>query len=407
MRRQLRLAALAGWILAAPCVAGAQSDTSAGAAQAAREAKAAHSAVYEPGKVERFLMRLESGAFNRLFVPADGFGVRIGGIDDGAGFALGGGWRNSQLWGGHVTVSMSAARSIGGDSQVDAGVGFPQVGTHRLSLGVDASSTRLAQQRFFGPGAEARVGDETSFGAAADRVDARATVSPASWLNLSASTGVLNTETLGGRARRVPSLETRFTPTEAAGFGDALRFTTWSVGATVDYRDVPGNPRGGGRYYIAASRYTDTNTARYSFTRIDAEAEQHLSAWKRQRLITLRAMLASTVADDGAVAPFHLQPTLGGSRWLRGFERGRFRDRHVVGLQAEYGWDVLPFLNAVAFVEAGAAASRLQDLDTRSLRTDYGFGLRFGSARTVALRTDVAFGSGEGTRFTMRFGHAF
>jgi outer membrane protein assembly factor BamA len=217
----------------------------------------------------------------------------------------------------------------------------------------------------------------------------------------------LNPTTAAGRSRIVPSIESRFTTQEAPGLGVEPRFATASIAATVDYRDVPGNPRRGGRYHVGVGRYADQTLQRYSFTRIDAELEQHFSAWKRQRVLTLRAIASATTADPGNDVPFYLQPTLGGSRVLRGFVTDRFRDRNVAALQAEYGWDLLPFVSAVAFAEAGTTAARWQDLDTRQLRKDYGIGLRFGSARTVALRTDVAFGSGEGTRLTMRFNHAF
>jgi outer membrane protein assembly factor BamA len=190
------------------------------------------------------------------------------------------------------------------------------------------------------------------------------------------------------------------------GFGERNRFTVISLAATLDYRDVPGNPRSGGRYHVAVTRYHDPGR-RYGFNRVDAEVEQHLAAWQNQRLLTIRALASATNAEAGQQVPFQLQPTLGGSRVLRGFVTDRFRSNKVVALQAEYGWDVLPFLNAVLFAEAGSAVSRWRELDRRSLHTDYGLGFRFGSARTVALRTDVAFGSGEGTRLNVRFNHAF
>jgi outer membrane protein assembly factor BamA len=180
-----------------------------------------------------------------------------------------------------------------------------------------------------------------------------------------------------------------------------------SLSASVDHRDVPQNPRSGGRYQVAVSRYLDRTSDRYSFTQIDTELEQHLSGWRRQRLLTLRAVGSTSIAGPGHDVPFYLQRTLGGSSLLRGFVTDRFRDRSLLALQAEYGYDLLPFVSAVLFYEAGASAPRWRDIQLDQLRRDYGIGFRFGSARTVALRTDVAFGSGEGTRLTMRFNHAF
>ena len=47
------------------------------------------------------------------------------------------------------------------------------------------------------------------------------------------------------------------------------------------------------------------------------------------------------------------------------------------------------------------------DLDFDHLESDYGFGLRIGSTAGVVLRLDVAFGSGEGTRYLLRFNNVF
>jgi hypothetical protein len=95
---------------------------------------------------------------------------------------------------------------------------------------------------------------------------------------------------------------------------------------------------------------------------------------------------------------------------LRGVATDRFRDRNLLALQAEYGWDIGPFLGAVLFYETGAVAHDREELALKNLKylkRDYGIGFRLGSARTIALRTDVALGSGEGTRIAMRFSHAF
>ena len=405
--RPTLLLAVALCATAAPLSAQSTEPTRAVAAQQAREAKAAKLEAYRPGKVERFLDRLEDGGLARLFAPSDGFGLRMSGIDGGAGFALGPSWQASNLARGTLQIRASAARSIGGDTGADVRLAIPHAGTHRLSLGLDLSTARIAHARYFGLGINAVRPDETSYGLSRHYLSGSVAFDVARTLRLSAGVGALKTNTGSGNSVRVPSIEGRFDAAGAPGLQQSIAYTTFSLGATLDYRDVPGNPRSGGRYHVAATRYDDTSTQRYSFTRIDTELEQHVSFWRRQRLLTVRAIANATIADPGHDVPFYLQPTLGGSRVLRGFVSDRFRDRNVVAVQAEYAWDVLPFLSAVAFLEGGTSAARWADLDTRLIRKDYGLGFRFGSARTVAFRTDVALGSGEGTRFTMRFHHAF
>ena len=68
-------------------------------------------------------------------------------------------------------------------------------------------------------------------------------------------------------------------------------------------------------------------------------------------------------------------------------------------LQAEYRWEVLPFLSGALFYDAGTVAASHDELRLDALKQDYGFGLRFGVASGVFLRTDIAFGGADGPAF--------
>ena len=375
--------ALALVAIAAPVMAQPAPATRAEDARRAREERAATPQPATIGKVERFLNWIERGP---LFSAQtrDGFGVRIG-IDDGPGFALGPSWRNSNAMGGAVDMTAFGAVSVAGDRQIAANLGMPQLAGGRLALGVNAGGTHLAHERYYGAGMSSARTNETAFALDQRRIVAGATFDATRFLQLRASAGTLTS--------RIADVN--------------HAFGVISMSADVDVRDVPDNPRRGGRYAIAAHRYHASAQQPFSFTRIDSEVEQHFSFWKRQRVITVRALASSALTSEGHGVPFYLQPTLGGSRVLRGFVDDRFRDRSLLAFQAEYGWDLTPFLGAVAFYETGAVGSSLRNITSRDFRRDYGIGFRFGSARTVAFRTDVAFGSGEGTRLTMRFNHAF
>ena len=407
-RGHIRCLALAMCTLALPAAAQDDGGTRAEAARAAREARRATLTPPRAGRVERLLDLIETNrTVRQILAPGDGWGVRLGGIENGSGLAAGPLWRSRQLRDGAVTAQASAATSIGGDREVEAGLGLPRVGSNRISFELHGTATQLAGERFFGLGADTARADETTF--RLDRRELRGgiDVEATNWLRVSGGASLLRTVAADGRARRAPAISTRFSADDTPALAESTTLRVLSLNATVDRRDVPGNPRRGGRYQLGVARYADAAHGRYSFTRVDAMVEQHLSAWKRQRVLTLRAISSGSFMGDGQDVPFYLQPSLGGSRLLRGFVTDRFRDRNLLALQAEYGFDLLPFVNAVAFYEAGTVAPRFGDLSLRNLRRDYGLGFRFGGARTVAIRTDVAFGSGEGTRLTMRFNHAF
>jgi outer membrane protein assembly factor BamA len=96
---------------------------------------------------------------------------------------------------------------------------------------------------------------------------------------------------------------------------------------------------------------------------------------------------------------------LGGARALRGYRDFRFRDHSVALLQAEYRFELVPGAEGVLFYEAGTVGPSLGKLG--SLKTDYGIGLRFGTADGVFLRLEGAFGTPESPRFYVKLSNAF
>jgi outer membrane protein assembly factor BamA len=356
-------------------------------------------------RLERLLDALEDNAVVRLLASPDGFGLRMGGIAGGSGMAIGPSWQSRRLLGGRLEWRASGAIAPLGDRALDAGVTIPELLSYRIRLQLFTGSQHLARESFYGIGPRTAPDHRSAFAIDRRSTGIAATIAATRRLELTALAGVTTTTATDGAGGGAPGISARWPTTPALHM--PVTFTVMSAGASADFRDVPGNPRRGGRYALRLHRFADRSAGRHSFNRVEVDLEHHVSWWRGQRLLTLRALAIATDPDSGHAVPFHLQPALGGSAWLRGFGNGRFRDNRVLALQAEYGWDIWPFLNAVLFYETGQVAPTWADLFTARFKRDYGFGFRFGSARTVAVRTDIAFGSGEGTRFSTRFSHAF
>jgi hypothetical protein len=368
-------------------------------------ATSAETVVREPDNLVRFLDFVEERV-ERFTAQPDGFGVRLGGIASGSDIAAGPMWQRRAL-GGAMRLRTSSAISIVGDYDVEAGLAIPELGSHRLSLTVGASERHLAREHFYGLGASTTDTNHVMFEFDRREAHLEMSVAAASWLDFTIGGGWADYSVADGTYTRAPSISTRFDRQSAPGLGSPATFGVLAASAVVDWRDVPGNPRNGGRYRLTIDRHSDRSNTQYSFARAALDLEQHFSWWRRQRVLSLRGLAVVSTPDVGHDVPFYLQPTLGGSRMLRGFVTDRFRARNLVWAQAEYGWDLWPFLGAVLFYEGGMVADEPSALTVKSLERDYGFGFRAGSARTIAVRTDVAFGSGEGTRIAMRFSHAF
>jgi outer membrane protein assembly factor BamA len=207
-----------------------------------------------------------------------------------------------------------------------------------------------------------------------------------------------------GDGRRIGTL---FDEQTAPGLSTQPDFLRYELFADLNYREPRGNPRRGGRYALTLERFDDRDSDRYSFRRVEADLQQYFSMLNDRRVLALHALVSASDADTGREVPFYFQRTLGGPDDLRGFRRFRFRDSHMLLLQAEYRWEIFTAVDGAIFYDAGKVAPRLEDLTFSDLESDYGIGFRFGTINGVFLRVEGAFGSREGKHFILRFGHVF
>jgi outer membrane protein assembly factor BamA len=177
--------------------------------------------------------------------------------------------------------------------------------------------------------------------------------------------------------------------------------------AEVNYREPRGNPRSGGRYILSVERFDDRESGQFSFGRTDVDLQQYVPLVRDRRVLALHARVSTTHVGAGRDVPFYLQRTLGGPDDLRGFHRFRFRDRHLLLLQAEYRWEIFTAVDGAIFYDAGDVAPSLSDLSVADLESDYGIGFRFGTINGIFLRVEGAFGSSGGRHFVLRFGNVF
>ncbi|GAA4381317.1 BamA/TamA family outer membrane protein [Hymenobacter koreensis] len=107
-------------------------------------------------------------------------------------------------------------------------------------------------------------------------------------------------------------------------------------------------------------------------------------------------------------APFNALSSLGGTRRLRGYYEGRYRDRNAALLQGEVRFDVYRRLGAVVFGGVGALGNEQQLLRLDRPKTAYGGGLRFTLNRRDHLNLRLDYGLGrESSGFYLTLGEAF
>jgi hypothetical protein len=352
------------------------------------------------------LIALENGRlFERLLNPAEGFHPKLGTITPGSGFSLGPAYRRPAILTDDVHLSAFAAGSLTKYWMLDARLMMPALAGGRAFADVHAQRYDFPQEDFFGLGADSRRDDHVTYGLRNTLVGASGGVRPVPWLSLGGGIDRLDPSIGDGNGPRV--VTDLFSPHVVPGLALQPTFLRYEAFADLNYREPRGNPRRGGRYAVTYQRFDDRNADSYGFSRVEVDVQQYLPLLRDRRVLAFHAFTSLSDADEGHQVPFYLQRSLGGPDDLRGFRRFRFRDRHVLLLQAEYRWEIFTAVDGAIFYDAGKVASRAEDLDLRDLESDYGIGFRFGTTNGVFLRIEGAFGSRDGKHFVFRFGHVF
>lgn len=91
--------------------------------------------------------------------------------------------------------------------------------------------------------------------------------------------------------------------------------------------------------------------------------------------------------------PFYAMSMLGGDELMRGYYRGRYRDRNLLAGQAELRYRIIPRFGVVAFAGTGTVYGE-EALALTNFKPNYGGGLRyfFDLARKLSVRIDYGVG---------------
>lgn len=177
------------------------------------------------------------------------------------------------------------------------------------------------------------------------------------------------------------------------------RTVTGSTGGAVsqlqggllrDSRDNIFSARSGTFAQAVVSVSTSALGADYDFTRADVDLRHYIPLG--------RYVVAGQFqyGRAGGTTPFDQLPAIGADSAIRGYTRGRYRDRHLMSGQVELRTPQWRRLGLVAFAGAGAVAPRAGDLARSVWQPSVGGGLRFllFQRERTAIRVDYGRGRG-------------
>jgi hypothetical protein len=287
--------------------------------------------------------------------------------------------------------------------------------TSRSRLAAYGRARDLAALSFYGPGTNSSAGDRTLFALRDSTIGLAGSLRLAPWITTGARAEQLWPDVSGAPSSSLPGTDAQFGESLAPGIADQPRFGRYHAFVDlVSGAQPPGMPYQGGKTRIGFGLYDDQQFDRYSFRRLEIETKHQFSVLGPHRLLTLHGWVSTTDTSRGHDVPFFLQHTLGGRGYigsvdesllgtdgtdatLRGFRSYRFRDRHLLLLQAEYRWPIWGPIDATVFFDTGKVTSRRGDLNLSDLKRSYGFSIGAVRGANTVVRMDVGFGGGEGT----------
>lgn len=372
-----------------------------------REKKAAQAKPDEPGKVEKSLTYVEDGdVLERVTAGYHGLNLRLGGLVQGSGFALGPEYRLSTdfLGGNYFLLGTQISTKL--YQKYYTRWAMPQLAGGHVFFDFNGVHRNYSQIDYFGSGPKSSKDDRTDYRLEDTTVDASLGVKPVKQLNLGGSAGYVWMNIGPGTSDSFPSTDAVFPPSNTPGIDHQTNFLRYGPYARVDYLDNLESPASGGLYTFEYTWYKDQKLHLHDFRRIDAEIQQYFGFFNRTRVLALRARTTLTDADRGNTVPFYMQSIIGGSEDLRGFLPFRFYDQNSLVLNAEYRWHLMSILDMAVFADGGKVFPRRGELNFSHLQGDGGIGFRFNFQGRPFMRIDIA-GSHEGFQFWFKFNDIF
>lgn len=182
--------------------------------------------------------------------------------------------------------------------------------------------------------------------------------------------------------------------TEQPSGWDGYRVSGFGVSLAYDSRDNVINPSRGAFLEVSEEYSNSIFGSQHNFHVIKFDFRKFVEVWPKHRHIL--ALQAYGEIRSGDV-PFMELSALGGSDLMRGYYRGRYLDKNYLAAQAEYRFPVWRWFSMVAWVGGGDVAHRMGAFRLRSIKYNFGMGIRIRIDKKENVNIRVDHGRGKGT----------
>lgn len=271
-----------------------------------------------------------------------------------------------------------------------------------LTAGVRVQYSKLPDDRFYGIGIDSKESNETNYlhqqPLAEITLGKRFTRKLQTDLILGFEHNIIGE----GRRTNSPSTTEIFDETTLPGLQEEMTMSRAGVSILWDRRNRAFRPSKGFHFIGAGGIIQETNDKDFGYTVAAADVEGYFDLFYN-RILVVRAAATFTDPMPNRQIPFYKLSTLGHVETIRGFQRGRFRDRDMVLASAEYRYPVWRYLDGLFFVDGGQVSPDLIDrFSIGDWRWTFGGGFRVWGVEGTIMRLEIGF-SDDGYRFHFIF----
>ena len=183
-----------------------------------------------------------------------------------------------------------------------------------------------------------------------------------------------------------------------SGLGEQVKLFRLELGAQHDSKNRPGNPTGGIEARATTGIYSQVGDDKFGFWKGSFDFKYFINLFY-DRVLMLRIAGELTEPISSREIPFYYLSELGRNGTIRGFERGRFRNRDMVLGSLEYRYPIWTLgIDALLFIDAGKVTPDIfNDISTNNFNVSYGTGIRIWSPAGLVSKLEIGW-SDDGIR---------
>ena len=170
-----------------------------------------------------------------------------------------------------------------------------------------------------------------------------------------------------------------------------------------DGKNHPGRPTAGMELLASGAVYNDFREDDFRFWKASLDFSQYVRLF-HDRILVIRLKGELTEPFSNKNIPFYYLSELGSRETVRGFRRGRFRDRDMILGSLEYRYPIWHLFDALLFIDAGKVSKDIFAHPlTKELHWGYGGGIRIWGDKGMIAKIEIAK-SRDGIRVTFVLG---